>query len=145
MEIRAGGLRWLVEAREIAGKTGAALASWEVRFEHREREGERVEIRWIPCPERLTEGVARRLFELAGERLWRDSRTGMIYRIQLIDEGGPGDDSDLSGGRMLARFRTASSTATVPYDVERPLGMATDAELESLADHAFARFRGASA
>src|SRR6186997_1080597 len=137
MEIRAGGQRWLVEAREISGEKGAAQVSWEVRFEHHEREGERVEIRWIPCPERLTEGVARRLFELAGERLWRDSRTGMIYRIQLIDEGGPGDDSDLSGGRILARFRTVNGVATVPYDVERPLGMATDAELESLADHAF--------
>src|SRR5688572_30063254 len=119
MEIKAGGQRWRVEARETQGVKGEVHASWEVRFEHGEREGERVEMRWIPCPERLTEGVARRLFELAGERLWRNIRTGMIYRIQLVDEGGPGDDSDLSGGRMLARIRTAIGTTTVPYDVER--------------------------
>jgi hypothetical protein len=144
MEIRAGGHNWVVEAREI-GEPGAAQASWEVRFESREREGERVEMRWIPCPERLTEGVARRLFELAGERLWRDSRTGMIYRIQLIDEGGPGDDADLAGGLMLARFRTSTGTTTVPYDVGRPLGLASDGELEALADQAFAQIGGASA
>jgi hypothetical protein len=145
MEIRAGGQRWRVEARETQSAKGEVQASWEVRFEHGEREGERVEMRWIPCPERLTEGEARRLFELAGERLWRDRRTGMIYRIQLVDEGGPGDDSDLSGGRMLARFRTAIGTTTVPYEVGRPLGLATDEELEALADLAFSRIEGVPA
>jgi hypothetical protein len=145
MEIRAGGQKWRVEARETKGAGEDVQASWEVRFEHGEREGERVEMRWIPCPERLTEGVARKLFELAGERLWRDRRTGMIYRIQLVDEGGPGDDLDLSAGTMLARLRTSIGTTTVPYEVGRPLGLATDAELEALADLAFARFEGAPA
>jgi hypothetical protein len=144
MEIRAGGQKWRVEARETQGARGEVQASWEVRFDG-EREGDRVEIRWIPCPERLTEGVARKLFELAGERLWRDRRSGMIYRIQLVDEGGPDDDSDLSEGRMMARFRTSIGTTTVPYDVGRPLGLATDAELEALADLAFSSFEGAPA
>jgi hypothetical protein len=145
MEIKAGGHWWRVEARETQSPKGGVQASWEVRFEHGEREGDRVEMRWIPCPERLTEREARKLFELAGERLWRDRRSGMIYRIQLVDEGGPGDDSDLSGGTMLARFRTSIGTTTVPYDLGRPLGLATDAELETLADLAFSRFEGAPA
>jgi hypothetical protein len=46
---------------------------------------------------------------------------------------------------MLARFRTAIGTTTVPYEVGRPLGLATDEELEALADLAFSRIEGVPA
>jgi hypothetical protein len=145
MEIRAGGRRWVVDARQVASGSEAARACWNLSFTHAESDGERVELRWIPRPEHLTETVARRLFELAGERLWRDPRSGMIYRIQLVDEGGPGDDADLAHGRMLARFRTGSGAGTVEYDLGRPLGLASDAELQALADRALEGIRGVSA
>jgi hypothetical protein len=145
MKIKAGGQTWVVDAHEVMEGTAAARSCWEVSFTHPEREWDRVEIRWIPRPERMTESDARTLFELAGERLWRDGRTGIIYRVQLVDEGGPGGDADLTTGRMLVRFRTANGTGTVPYDLACPLGFATDRQLETLADEAIARIRGAPA
>jgi hypothetical protein len=145
MQIRAGGRTWVVDAHEVCEGSLAARSCWEVSFTEPERAFERVEMRWIPRPERLTENVARTLFELAGERLWRDPRNGLIYRIQLVDEGRPGDDADLSGGRMLVRFRTATGSGTTPYDLGCALGLAGDSALATLADRAFARIRGAPA
>ena len=133
MEIRAGGRRWLVEAHAVMGGD-AGSASWEISFHSPERENDRVEMRWIPRPERLTESVARRFFELAGERLWRDGRTGAIYRIHLVDEGRPGDDADPGEGRLLVQLRTGATSGTVPYELDHSLGLATDAELAELAD-----------
>jgi hypothetical protein len=46
---------------------------------------------------------------------------------------------------MLVRFRTASGSGTVPYDLSCPLGFATNQQLEALADRAIARIRGAPA
>jgi hypothetical protein len=144
MQITAGGRTWVVDAHEV-GEGGLSARCWEVSFTQPERASERVEMRWIPRPERLTESVARTLFELAGERLWRDPRSGVVYRIQLVDEGSPGDDTDLSSGRMLVRFRTGAGSGTVPYDLACPLGLASDRALATLADRAFARIRGAPA
>lgn len=145
MKIKAGGQMWLVDAHEVTEGTAAAKSCWEVSFTRPEREWDRVEIRWIPRPERMTEKVAKTLFELAGERLWRDPRTGVIYRVQLVDEGGPGEDADLTKGRMLVRFRTSEGTGTAPYDLTFPLGFASDGDLELLADRAIANMEGASA
>ena len=136
MEIRAGGRKWLVDAHEMQGGAGAQTSLWEVSFRSSETADDRVEMRWIPRPERLTESVARRLFELAGERLWRDGRTGTIYRIHLVDEGRPGDDAVLGGGRLLVRFRTGPASGAAPYELDHPLGLATNEELEALADQA---------
>jgi hypothetical protein len=145
MQITAGGRTWVVEAHEVNDGSEAARSCWQVSFTQPERAFERVEMRWIPRPERLTETVARTLFELAGERLWRDPRSGVIYRIQLVDEGSPGDDADLSSGRMLVRFRTATGSGTAPYDLDCPLGLASDRALAALADRALAKIRGAPA
>ena len=145
MEIRAGGRKWLVEPHEIEEGGAAVHGFYEVSFRRPEAEQDRVEMRWVPRSERLTETVAQRLFELAGERLWRDSRSGAIYRIHLVDEGRPGDDADPAEGRMLVHFRTAGGSATVPYDLDHPLGLATDPELEELADRVQERVRGVSA
>jgi len=145
MRIKAGGQTWVVDAHEISEGSAAARSFWEVSFTQPERDWERVEMRWIPRPGRLTETVARALFELAGERLWRDPRTHLIYRIQLVDEGGPGQDADLSAGRMMVRFRTSKGSGTTVYNLDRPLGLASDSELGMLADRALARIRGAPA
>ena len=145
MQIRAGGQTWVVDAHEIAEGSAAARSCWEVSFTQPERDWERVEMRWIPRPERLTESDARTLFELAGERLWRDPRTGVIYRIQLVDDGGPDEDADGVSGQVLARFRTAKGSGTTLYDLGCPLGIASDRELGVLADRALLKLRGANA
>ena len=142
MEIRAGGRRWVVEAHDVEEGSAGTLGYCEVSFTPFEGEEDRVEMRWIPRPERLTEAVARRLFELAGERLWRDGRTGAIYRIHMVDEGRPGDDSEMSEGRILVQFRTASVAGTIPYDLDHPLGLATDRELEELSDRVQPQLQG---
>jgi hypothetical protein len=144
MQIEAGGRTWIVETHPSPAD-GGARASWEIRFTPAEHAAEYVGMRWIPRPERLTERVARRLFELAGERLWQDPRSGVIYRIQLVDESGPGGDTDLGAGRMMARFRTAAGGGTTRYDLDRPLGLATDRELQTMADRALPGGRGAPA
>jgi hypothetical protein len=141
VEIRVGGRRWIVNVSPSNLPDEREVPSWEVSFSGPDGPSDRVEMRWIPRPERLTENMARKLFELAGERLWQDTRTGVIYRIQLVDEGEPGDDADPTGGRMCVRFRTGTGTATVRYDLSRPLGMATDVELQALADEAFGKIR----
>lgn len=145
MEIRAGGRTWVVDAHRVAEGVVAGRECWDVTFSRPDRDAERVEMRWIPRPERLTKTLAGRLFELAGERLWRDPRDGVFYRIQLVDEGEPGNDADLSGGRILARFGTETETGMVPYELPCPLGLATDGDLEALADLALARNGGARA
>jgi hypothetical protein len=145
MQITAGGRTWVVDLHEVGEGSLAARSCWEVSFTQPERAFERVEMRWIPRPERLTEHFARTLFELAGERLWRDPRSGLVYRIQLVDEGSPGDDADLSAGRMLVRFRTATGSGTASYDLDCPLGLASDQALATLADRAFSKLRGAPA
>lgn len=145
MKIEAAGRTWVVDAHEVTEGSAAAHGCWEVSFTRPEREFDRVDIRWIPRPERMTERVARQLFELAGERLWRDPRTEVIYRVQLLDEGGPAGDADPSGGRMLIRFRTSNGSGTVPYELACPLGCASDGQLESLVDLASPDLRGASA
>lgn len=142
MEIRAGGRRWLVDAHEVEEKGAAAQGFWEVSFRHPEGDEDRVEMRWIPRPTRLTEEVARRLFELAGERLWRDARTGVIYRIHLLCEDRPGDDVDLAEGILRIHFWTGGGSGTTTYDLDRPLGLATDEELSRLADRALEHIPG---
>ena len=145
MEIHAGGQKWLVEAHDAKEESAAARGFCGVTFRRPDREGDKVEMRWIPRPQRLTETVAKRLFELAGERLWRDRDSGVIYRIQLVTEGDPGDDRYGTGGTIMARFRTGATTGTVRYDIACPLGLATDAELQALAARALARTVGADA
>ena len=145
MEIQAGGQKWLVEEHDATEESATARGFYGVTFRRPDREQDHVEMRWIPRPQRLTESVARRLFELAGERLWRDPDSGVIYRIQLVTEGEQGDDRYGSGGTIMARFRTGVGTGTVRYDVACPLGLASDAQLQSLAKRALSRTGGVRA
>jgi hypothetical protein len=81
--------------------------------------------------------AARRLFELAGERLWRDPRTGVIHRVVLED--GPGELPDVP---LVVRFTTAAGSGMTRYDLSVPLGMADDPALERLLDRALRRGPG---
>jgi len=136
MEITAGGRTWVVEAHDVEGGGPAADAYCEITFRRPERREDRVAMRWVPRPERLTEPIARRLFELAGERVWQDRRTGSTYRLFMSDEALPEEDDAPGAGRIVVRFQTPAGGVTTRYPLERPLGLASDEELEGLLDAA---------
>lgn len=127
MEIRAGGKIWEVETQQAEGFCG-------VTFRDPADRDQRVAIGWVPARGRITSAAARRLFELAGERLWKDPRTGVVHRVLLED--GP----DQIGGPVLSvRFATGAGAGSTLYDLEVPLGMASDEALERLLDRALRR------
>jgi hypothetical protein len=137
MEIHAGGKVWDVEMRAAIPIGGDGEEFLGVTFRERgDREGE-VAIGWVPRAGRLTTYDARRLFELAGERLWRDPRTGVIHRVMLED----GPDA-LPNAPLVVRFITAAGSGLTRYDLTVPLGMADDQELGRLLDRALRRGPG---
>lgn len=130
MEIRAGGKVWDVETEASRPFDTEGESFCGVIFRDRsDREG-RVEIGWVPRAAGMSQRGALRLFELAGERLWRDSRTGVIHRVRL------GDGSDEPGGPITVRFITAAGAQATRYDLAVALGMADDASLQRLLDRA---------
>jgi hypothetical protein len=134
MEIKAGGRVWDVEtaaSRSIeAGEDFCGIV-----FRDREDREAEVAIGWVPRT-RLTSYAATRLFQLAGERLWRDPRTGVIHRVLLEDA------TDEVGGSLSVRFQTAAGSCATPYDVGVALGMAADDDLARLLDRALRRGPG---
>jgi hypothetical protein len=134
MEIRAGGRVWDVETA-ASRSLEAGEDFYGVVFRDRaDREAE-VAIGWVPRT-RLTSYAATRLFQLAGERLWRDPRTAVIHRVLLEDAGeGVGD-------ALSVRFQTAAGSHATPYDLEVALGEAGDEELGRLLDRALRRGPG---
>jgi hypothetical protein len=137
MEIQAGGKVWDVETRaeNPLGTEGEEFCG--VTFRDRsDRDGE-VAIGWVPRSGRLTLYAAKRLFELAGERLWRDPRTGVIHRVLLED--GP---EDLPDAPLVIRFATAAGSGSTRYDLNVPVGMADDEALGRLLDRALRRGPG---
>lgn len=127
MEIRAGGKIWQVETQQADGFCG-------VVFRDPTDRDQRVAIGWVPAPGHLTPAAARWLFELAGERLWRDPRTGVAHRVLLED--GP---DEIGGPALFVRFATSAGSGSTPYDLDVPLGMADDGALERLLDRALRR------
>ena len=135
MEIHAGGKVWDVETRAASGEGDADYCG--VTFRDRsDRDGE-VAIGWVPRRDKLTPYAARRLFELAGDRLWRDPRTGVIHRVIL--EEGPEERPDVP---LVARFTNAAGSGVTRYDLDVPLGLADDDALGRLLDRALARGPG---
>jgi hypothetical protein len=131
MEIRAGGRVWDVET--AASRSIAAGEEYcGIVFRDREDREAEVAIGWVPRA-RLTSYAAKRLFQLAGERLWRDPRTGVIHRVLIEDE------TDEIGGALSVRFQTAAGSYTTRYDLSVSLGMAGDEELARLLDRALKR------
>ena len=134
MEIRAGGRVWDVEtaaSRSIeAGEDYCGVV-----FRDREDREAEVAIGWVPRT-KLTTYSATRLFQLAGERLWRDPRTGVIHRV-LIEDG-----ADDVSGALTVRFQTAAGSHSTRYDLPVALGMAGDEELGRLLDRALRRGPG---
>lgn len=134
MEIHAGGKVWEVETRASRPLEAGTSAFCGVTFRDcSDVEGE-VAIGWVPNPEPMTERMARRLFELAGERLWRDPRTGVVHRVILGD--GPAGAAPAS---LQVRFVTAGAAHATRYDLDVPVGMAADDALQHLLDRALRR------
>jgi hypothetical protein len=137
MEIHAGGKVWDVETRPASPLAGEGDEFWGVTFRDRQDRGGEVAIGWIPRRGRLTTYAAHRLFELAGERLWRDPRTGVIHRVVLED--GPDDRPDAP---LVVRFVTAAGSGATRYDLSVPVGLADDESLGRLLDRALRRGPG---
>lgn len=134
MEIRAGGRVWDVET--AASRSLSAEEDFlGVVFRDREDREAEVAIGWVPRGQ-LTPTAAERLFELAGERLWRDPRTGVIHQVVLEDAA---DDVE---GALWVRFHTAASSCATRYDLTVALGLAVDEEMQRLLDRALRRGPG---
>lgn len=131
--IEAGGEDWAVEAHEPESSRPAGERSWfALTFRSATNpRGDRVEMGWIPGPARVTRRLARRLFELAGERVWKDSRTGRVHRVHLVDEG-----TASGAGDLRIRFRWAGGEARTRYRCRRPLGLLTRQEMQGMLDEA---------
>lgn len=131
MRIEAGGKRWIVQERELPDTEGGERFC-DVAFRNEELDDDLVQIRWVVKPRRMTEDVAHALFELAGERLWRDPEDGMVHRIQLEAQGmgDPAEGEELPA--PLAVFQSETGRYETPYDLDVPLGAAPDEALASL-------------
>ncbi len=135
MEIQVGGRIWEVETKASHPIHAKAEEFCGVTFRDPNDRDMRVKIRWIPAESgRLTSYTARRLFELAGERVWKDQRTGVIHRVLLED----GSD-DVRGPDLVVRFTTAAGSGATRYDLNVPLGRADDEALQRLLDRALRR------
>ena len=134
MRIQAAGKTWLVKERELRGDSVGGERFYDVSFENEEDEADRVQARWVVRPKSLTDGVARALFELAGERAWRDPRDGVVYRIELDSPAPDGDDD--AEARLVARFRSDDVAVRAAYTPELPLGAVSDESLMELLDRA---------
>jgi hypothetical protein len=134
MEIRAGGRVWDVETA-ASRSLEAGEDFYGVVFRDQEDREAEVAIGWVPRT-RLTSYAATRLFQLAGERLWRDPRTGVIHRVLLEDA------SDGVGEALSVRFQTAAGSCATQYDLKVALGEAGNDELARLLDRALRRGPG---
>lgn len=133
MRIQAAGKTWLVEEHELRGDSVGGERFYDVAFRNEKDRGDLVQARWVVRPRRLTDGIARALFELAGERLWRDPRDGTAHRIEL-DSPPAGDEEE--AGILVARFQSDGGSVRTLYDLEEPLGAAGDEGLMELLDRA---------
>ena len=136
MEIDVEGRTWSVEEREVhtlAPQPGEDYCGLLFRRRGAD-EGEGVEMRWMPRPRVLTGSLAGRLLLLAGERLWRDRRTGSLHQVLLESGSWPGDEEPAARTPMRVRFVTDGRATSTAYDVGRPLALASDDDLETLLD-----------
>jgi hypothetical protein len=134
MEIRAAGRVWDVETAASRSIAAGEDFCGVVFRDRADREAE-VAIGWVPRA-RLTSYQATRLFQLAGERLWRDPRTEVIHRVLLEDA------ADGVGDSLSVRFQTAAGSCATRYDLTVSLGMAEDEDLARLLDRALKRGPG---
>lgn len=135
MRIQAAGKTWVVEEHELRGDSVGGERFYDVSFRNEADEGDLVQARWMVRPRRLTDGIARALFELAGERLWKDPRDGTVHRIELDSPAAGGEEED-EPAELVAHFRSERETASARYDSELPLGAASDERLMEILDRA---------
>ena len=134
MEIQVGGRVWEVETKASHPIQAGSEEFCGVTFRDPNDRDTRVKIRWVPQSRPLTSFDARRLFELAGERVWKDLRTGVTHRVLLED----GSD-EVRGPHLIVRFANAAGSGATRYDLTVPLGMAGDDALQRLLDRALRR------
>lgn len=134
MRIQAAGKTWVVEEHELRGDSVGGERFYDVSFRNEADEGDQVQARWVVRPRRLTDGIARVLFELAGERLWRDPRDGRVHRIELDSPPAGGEEEELAD--LVAHFRSDGGTASARFESDLPLGAASDERLMELLDRA---------
>jgi hypothetical protein len=134
MEIQVGGRVWEVETKASPTINSKSEAFRGVTFRDPNDRETRVKIRWVPASGPLTSSAARRLFELAGERVWKDPRTAVVHRV-LIEDG----SDEVRGAHLIVRFITAAGSGATRYDLDVPLGMAPDEALQRLLDRALRR------
>ena len=124
---------------DVESAASRSIASGEdfcgITFRDKSDREAQVAIGWVPNAD-LTSLAAARLFALAGERDWRDPRTGMVHRVMIEDCG------DEMGAPLVVSFQTAAGSCWTSYDLEVPLGMAADQALERLLDRALRRGPG---
>jgi hypothetical protein len=135
VQIEAAGKTWIVEEQELERGFGSG---WDrlsgVTFQNADREPDRLFVRWVLTPERLTPRLAQELFELAAVRLWQDPRDARPYQLHLETQTAP----PARGGALLEaiRFESEDGEAEAPWTLGKPLGWASDAELMDLLDRA---------
>ena len=137
MEIHAGGKTWEVETQAFRPTETGGESFCGVTFLDSSDREMRVAIGWVPGTGRMSSSTARRLFELAGERMWKDPRTGVVHRVLLED--GP---DHVREPVLAVRFSTAGGAGSTLYDLRMPLGMAGDEDLQRLLDRALRRGPG---
>lgn len=139
MRIQAGGRTWRVEERDHPGDAVAGEHFCDLSFHDEDAEDEVVQIRWVVRPPRWNARMARALFDLAGERLWRDPRDGTLQRVRLesLPEGPAEEDSP--DRPLHVSFASRNDTVHTDYDADLPLGTLGDPELERLLDRARTR------
>lgn len=136
MRIEVGGKRWIVEERDLP-ETAGSERFCDIAFRNEEVDDELVQIRWVIKPRRMTVGVAEALFELAGERLWRNPRSGAVHRIHLEPRSLDSDSPDAASlPDPIVVFRSETGRFETDYDLEVPLGLASDEELEDVLERA---------
>lgn len=134
MRIQAAGKTWVVEEHELRGDSVGGERFYDISFRNEADEGDLVQARWMVRPRRLTDGIARALFELAGERLWKDPRDGSVHRIELDSPAAGGEEDEPA--ELVAHFRSERESPSARYDSELPLGAASDERLMEILDRA---------
>jgi hypothetical protein len=137
MLIEAAGKTWIVEEQDLASSLWAGGDRTSgVTFRNLVYASEKLHVRWVLRPARLTPRLARELFGIAGVRSWRDPRDSRLYELRLEACSTVSGCDDSPAPLEVIRFRSDSGRTEAPWTLAKPLGWATDQELMSLLDRA---------
>jgi hypothetical protein len=135
--IEAAGKTWIVEEQELARSAWSGEERFAgVTFRNTDYAAEELYVRWVLRPERLTMRLAEELFEIAGQRAWRDPRAARLYRLHLEANTGASARAGAPAPLEAIRFEWEEGAVEAPWTLGKPLGWATDNELTRLLDQA---------